>query len=105
MTKVAGPFLSRGHGERFDAIVWSNEAARPMALGRGEGAEGALLIEQAMVHDLRGEEAAGLLVMQRRNGWRFVAIDPDGSVVSDERVRACPLCHAEAPHSVFPVPY
>lgn len=103
MTRVAGPFLSRGHGERFDAIVWANETARPIMEGQGDGADGALLIEEAIVHDVRGDEAAGLLVMQRRDGWRFAAIDPDGTVVSDQRVAGCASCHGEAPHSVFPL--
>lgn len=103
MTRIAGPFLSRGHGERFDVIVWANETARPIVQGQGDGADGALLIEEAIVHDVRGDQAAGLLVMQRRDGWRFAAIDPDGTVVSDQRVTGCSTCHGEAPHSVFPL--
>ncbi|HXX69806.1 MAG TPA: hypothetical protein VEK07_21680 [Polyangiaceae bacterium] len=105
MTRIAGPFLSRGHGERFDAIVWTNDAARPMVEGRGGGADGAILVEEAIVHDIRGDEAAGLLVMQQRGGWQFMAIEPDGTVVSDGRVAACAACHGQAPHAVFPLAF
>jgi hypothetical protein len=103
MTRVGGRFLSRGHGERFDAIVWSNEAAQPAVRGRGPAPDGAVLVEEAVVRDVRGDEREGLLVMQQRDGWHFAAVDADGTAVTDERVSACAACHADAPHSVFPL--
>jgi hypothetical protein len=27
MRSMAGPFLSRGHGDRFDAVLWANPTA------------------------------------------------------------------------------
>ena len=103
MIRVGGRFLSRGHGERFDAIVWTNQAAQPAVRGLGPAQDGGLLVEEAFVKDVRGDEAEGLLVMQRRDGWHFAAIDEDAAVASDERVASCAACHADAPDSVFPV--
>ena len=40
----------------------------------------------------------GLLVMEKRaESWRFVAVGPDGEVVSDARVAPCAECHRDAP--------
>jgi len=103
LTRLTGRFLSRGHGERFDAFIWVNEAGRSAALGEGQTGQGAVLVEEAVVTDVRGDRPAGLLVMQRLDTWRFTAVEPDGTVVKDERVTACARCHGEAADSVFPV--
>lgn len=103
MTRVSGRFLSRGHGERFDAIVWANEAAQSAVRSLGPAPNGATWVEEAFVKNVRGDDAEGFLVMQRRDGWHFAAIDADGTVASDERVASCTACHSEAPDSVFPL--
>jgi hypothetical protein len=106
MARVGERQLSRGHAERFDAVVWANDVARavwdeavaPMP-------DGAMIVEEAVERGAKGDRAAGLLVMEKRDGsWRFVAIGADGEVVDDARVARCAACHREAPRdSVFPV--
>jgi hypothetical protein len=106
MVRLDDRQLSRGHAERFDAIVWANDVARaawddalaPMP-------DGAMLVEEAIERAAQGDRPAGLLVMEKRDGsWRFVAVGADGEVVDDARVARCATCHREAPRdSVFPV--
>ncbi len=102
MTRVRDRFLSRGHGEHFDVVVWANDAARPPEDARTPLPDGAVLVEEALVHDTRGDRAAGLFVMQKQGGvWRFDAVGPDGAVASRERVSACATCHRDAKDDVF----
>jgi hypothetical protein len=99
MARVGERRLSRGHAERFDAIVWANEAARS-GLDAATGAlpEGAVLVEEAIERTPQGDQAAGLLVMIKRDGaWRFTAVGPDGEVVDDARGASCAACHRDAP--------
>jgi Cytochrome P460 len=107
LSRVSDRFLSEGHGDGFDAVVWSNEAARAEADAGGAFADGAMLVEEAIGRDaLDGGAAAGLLVMEKRaDAWRFVAVGPDGDVVSDARVAPCAQCHRDAPRDfVFRTP-
>jgi hypothetical protein len=106
MARVSDRQVSRGHAERFDAIVWANDVARAMwDDARASMPDGAMLIEEAIERTARGDRAAGLLVMEKREGtWRFVVVGADGEVVDDARVAACAACHQEAPRDgVFPV--
>jgi hypothetical protein len=106
MVRVGERQLSRGHAERFDAIVWVNDVARaawdeaiaPMP-------DGSMLVEEAIERAAHGDRPSGLLVMEKRDGsWRFVAVGADGEVVDDARVARCAACHKDAPRdSVFPV--
>lgn len=114
MVRVGERALSRGHAERFDAIVWANELAHaawddavaPMP-------DGAMLVEEAVDRATpapaggaveRGERAAGLLVMEKSGLWRFDSVGPDGDVADEARVAPCAACHREAPRDgVFPV--
>ncbi len=102
-------FLSQGHADRFDAVVWANDAARAARdglEGRGDFADGSQLVEEALGRAAADGGAVGLLVMEKREGtWRFVAMGPDGEVVDDARVAACAACHRDAPRDfVFPTP-
>jgi hypothetical protein len=99
MSKMGSRFLSTGHGHRFDAVLWLNEAARgawgdlPAPLP-----DGSLLVEEAIDADRRGDRAAGLLVMEKKqSGWRFLAVGPDGEVVPDDNGSRCAACHRDAP--------
>jgi hypothetical protein len=99
MTKVLGRQLSRGHGERFDAIVWANDAAKGAWDAGGEMPDGAVLVEEAIERvgsgAGRGDRPAGLLLMEKGEGaWRFRAVGPEGSVAEEAR---CGACHAQAP--------
>jgi hypothetical protein len=105
LARIGDRFLSGGHAESFDAVVWANEAARDAIAGGGEYPEGAMLVEEAIGRDTSDAGALGLLVMEKRGqGWRFASVDPDGGGVSDERVSACASCHKDAPRDyVFAV--
>jgi hypothetical protein len=97
MTPVSDRFLSRGHGERFDATVWARAAD-------GGAGEGAMYVEDLTARD-GGVAAAGLLVMEKRGGvWRFLAVGPDGEVVDDAGAESCDPCHREAKDQVFAWP-
>jgi hypothetical protein len=96
MMRASETFLSRGHGERFDATVWSSAADA----GAGEGA---IYLEDLALRD--GGGAGGLLVMERRGAaWRFAAVGPDGQAVDDAGAQACEPCHREGRDGLFPWP-
>lgn len=102
MARVSGRFVSAGHAERFDAVVWANDAARAAWDAAGDMPDGAMLVEEAIERtsgrDGGADRPAGLLVMEKGAGtWRFVAVMPAGEVVSDTRVALCAACHRDAP--------
>jgi hypothetical protein len=112
VTRLSDRFLSLGHAERFDGVVWANEAARASWTGdlRADGgadfAEGAVFVEEAIDRATGDGGVAGLLAMEKRgSAWRFSAVEPDGQVLTDARTTACATCHHEAPHDfVFRTP-
>jgi hypothetical protein len=98
MARVVDRAPSRGHGDRFDAIVWVNEAGRAAWESGADMPAGAMLVEEAIGRTAKGDRAAGLLVMQKTGeGWRFLVIDDAGVVVKDGQEDRCAACHAEAP--------
>lgn len=98
MARVMDRAVSRGHAERFDGVVWANDAARAAWEAKGEMPEGATLVEEAIERTPRGDRAAGLLVMEKRGGaWRFTVVDAGGRVAEDAREATCAACHREAP--------
>jgi hypothetical protein len=102
MTQVGGPFLSRGHAQRFDAIVWANAAAGKQWDSPGEMPVGAMLVEEALVREGASDRPAGLLVMEKREaGWRFVVVTAEGEVQSGPHLTLCETCHREASGGVF----
>jgi hypothetical protein len=105
LSRMGDRFLSEGHAEGFDAIVWANDAAQAGA-DAGAFPEGTMFVEELLDRDADGGASAGLLVMQKRpDAWRFVAVGPDGAAVDDARVEACVQCHREAPRDlVFRIP-
>jgi hypothetical protein len=106
MVQLGARGRSRGHAERFDAVVWANEVARAAwDAAPAPMPDGAMLVEEALEPTGPGGRALGLLVMEKRGGtWRFVAVGADGEVVDDARVTPCASCHREAPRdSVFPL--
>lgn len=103
MSQVSERFLSRGHGERFDATIWANPQALAHPDAGGEAPDGAMFLEEATSRDARGDRPAGMLVMEKRAGtWRFGAVGAKGEIADDAGVGACPTCHREAKDSVFP---
>jgi hypothetical protein len=99
MTKVVARQLSRGHGGRFDAIVWVNDAAKAAWDAGGAMPDGAVLVEEALdtvvTGGVKGDRAVGLLFMEKKDGaWTFQAVGPEGSVAGEPR---CETCHAQAP--------
>jgi hypothetical protein len=105
MARLSGRFVSRGHGERFEAVVWANDRARDAWAAPVDMPDGAVLVEEAIERAAGDDRQAGLLVMVKHgDAWRFVAVGPDGEVVGDARVAPCTECHREAPRdSVFPL--
>jgi hypothetical protein len=104
MIKVADRRLSRGHAERFDGIVWANEAAHGAWDGAGDMPDGALLVEEAIEHTAKGDAAAGVLLMEKKDGaWRFASAGPNGDPLDPALAGArCAACHIDAPKdSVF----
>jgi hypothetical protein len=106
MTKMGDRQISRGHAEQFDAIVWANDVARgTWNRARGDTAEGAIFVEEAIERSSRGDGAAGLLWMEKRGGsWRFGAAGADGERADSAQTALCAECHRDAPRDfVFPV--
>jgi hypothetical protein len=98
MARMSGRFVSHGHGEHFEAVIWANDAARDAWRAAVDMPEGASLVEEAIERAAGHDRPAGLLVMVKREGaWRFVAVGPAGEVASDVRVVPCADCHREAP--------
>lgn len=106
LSRVSDRFLSRGHADRFDGVVWASEEAAVAAASGGDFADGARFVEEAFGRDVTDGGAAGLLAMEKRAGvWHFAAVGPDGDVAGDARTGACAACHREAPHDfVFATP-
>ena len=104
LSRLSDRFLSQGHAERFDAVVWANDAARQTGSGDSRAdsgsdfADGAMFVEEAIDRAAADGGVAGLLTMEKRAGaWRFSAIEPDGQVLTEPRTAACAACHREAP--------
>ena len=98
MARVSERSVSRGHAERFDGVVWTNDVARAVWDGSADMPDGALLVEETIERTGKGDRAAGLLVMEKRAGaWRFVVVDAGGHVVEWTRAEACAACHEDAP--------
>jgi hypothetical protein len=112
LARVSDRFVSQGHAQRFDAIVWANDGARqgPAEATSGDAgaeyAEGARFVEEAIERTRVDAGTAGLLSMEKRGGaWRFTIVQPDGEVVGDPQTAACATCHHDAPRDgVFRVP-
>jgi hypothetical protein len=110
LARASDRFLSLGHAERFDAVLWANDLARqgpPDAGDAGlEFAEGAIFVEEAIDRTGADGGVAGLLSMEKRGGvWRFTALQPGGELVADARTAACATCHRDAPRDfVFRTP-
>jgi len=105
LSRMSDRFVSEGHGSQFEAVVWSNDAARTGV--DGGYADGAMLVEELFARGVPdGGGAEGLLVIEKRaEGWRFAAVGPEGSAVSDVRVEPCVTCHRDAARDfVFPTP-
>jgi hypothetical protein len=104
-TRLAGPFLSRGHAERFEVVLWANPSAAAAWQTGDVMPEGAMLVEQATERDRLGPRPAGSLVMEKTSGaWTFAVVGTAGEWVDDTRVAACADCHRDAPHDdVFAV--
>jgi hypothetical protein len=102
MIRIGDRFLSQGHAQRFEAVVWANAPAKKQWDAPDEMPVGAMLVEEAIVREADFDQAAGLLVMEKRDvGWRFVVVTAEGDVVSNARVAACETCHHEAKGEVF----
>ena len=105
LSRLSDRFVSRGHAERFDAIVWGDDASRTAGDAGGDFAEGTMFVEEALLPGADGG-GLGLLMMEKRDGtWRFAAVSPEGEMASDSRGPPCADCHREAPRDfVFRTP-
>ncbi len=104
MAKVADRRPSHGHADRFDAIVWANDAARSAWAGQGDMPDGALLVEEAIERTAKGDSPAGVLLMEKKDGaWRYAAAGANGDALDPATSAAkCAACHVDAPRdSVF----
>jgi len=105
MARLTDRQVSEGHAERFDAIVWANDAAKGAWDAGTAMPDGAMLVEEAIERPSRSDRAdkpAGLFVMKKDGGlWSFVVIGPAGEVVDDARAAPCKACHALAPVDYF----
>ena len=111
MQRVSDRFVSRGHGEHFDAVVWANDQARAALETGGDAGEGAKFVEDALFGPAGAAGAAPTdvppqLAMEKHGGaWRFTAVEADGEAVAEARLEACGECHRGAPRdSVFRPP-
>lgn len=105
MARLTDRQMSEGHAQRFDAVVWANDAAKTAWEAGTVMPDGAMLVEEAIERPGRSDRAdrpAGLFVMKKDGGsWSFVVVAPDGEVVDDARVAPCKACHALAPVDYF----
>jgi len=102
MEPITAPFMSSGHGERFDVAMWANAEARAAIQAGGPWIEGAVLAEQATSREAAGPAPAGWLVMRKNeSGWVFSAVGPAGEAASETGIEACRTCHGGAPDGVF----
>ena len=101
MARLTDRQVSEGHAERFDAIVWANDAAKGAWDAGTAMPDGAVLVEEAIERRSRSDRVdkpAGLFVMKKDGGtWSFIVVGPAGDVVDDARVAPCKACHALAP--------
>ncbi len=105
LSPISERFLSRGHAERFDAIIWADKPSGTADAGSAF-AEGAMFVEETIARGVADGGGSGLLMMEKRSGtWRFAAVSTEGDITSDSRVAPCAECHKEAPRDfVFRVP-
>jgi hypothetical protein len=107
MARVSERFVSHGHGDAFDAVVWANEPGRAALDSATDAPDGAVFVEDALRAVPGGEVQAGRLGMERRGGeWRFFAVEPDADASAvTPPASACASCHRDAPRDfVFPLP-
>jgi hypothetical protein len=98
MARVSERGVSRGHADRFDAVVWANDGAQGAWNGSGDMPDGAVLVEEAIERTVRGDRPAGLLVMEKHGEkWRFVLVEAGGQVAQWAQDATCASCHADAP--------
>ena len=98
MTRVSERSVSHGHADRFDGVVWANDAARAAWEPTGDMPDGAVLVEEAIERTPKGDRPAGLLVMEKHGTtWRFLLVDDHNRVVDGAREAACVSCHTDAP--------
>jgi hypothetical protein len=97
MVRVSERFVSHGHGDAFEVIVWANEEGR-VALATGtDAADGAMVVEETLGGASRSDPGQGRLGMEKRAGaWRFFTMH-DGADASDlAAASTCAACHQEA---------
>jgi len=98
MRRVGERFVSHGHADQFDALLWSNDAASGAWGGDGDFPDGSAFVEEAVGHGPSGDRPAGLLVMvKHESAWAFAAFAPNGDAAAAALVASCPDCHRDAP--------
>jgi hypothetical protein len=98
MLHVSDRFVSHGHGDAFDAIVWANEEGRAALEAGTDARDGAMFVEDAFRTSARGDQEEGRLGMEKRGGeWRFFVVEAGADAAVAPAASACAICHRDAP--------
>lgn len=97
LSPLSERFVSQGHAEQFDALVWGDPSGMASDAG-GTFSDGTMFVEETFVSGQSDGGPQGLLMMEKSAGsWRFGAVGSDGTIVNDSRLLTCNECHREAP--------
>ena len=99
MQRVGDRFVSHGHGDAFDAILWANDQARAALEAGVDARDGAMFVEDAVRATPRGEEPEGELAMEKHHGeWQFFVLEADADAATAANPVSCAGCHRDSPH-------
>jgi len=106
MQRVGDRFVSHGHGDSFDAVLWANDAARDALEAGIDARDGAMFVEDAVRATPRGDQPEGELTMEKRQGeWRFFVLEPEADAATTAAPGSCAGCHRDSPRDfVFKPP-
>lgn len=98
MQRVGDRFVSHGHGDAFDAVLWANDEARDALEAGVDARDGAMFVEDAVRASPRGDRSGGELAMEKRRGeWRFFVLEADADAATTAAATSCAGCHRDAP--------
>jgi hypothetical protein len=98
MQRVRDRFVSHGHGDSFDAVLWANDEGRAALEAGIDARDGAMFGEDAVRATPRGDQPEGELAMEKRRGeWRFFVLEADADAATAAAAASCAGCHRDAP--------